>query len=77
MFFFSNIQEQKKIYNPILCSKTYFEGQYLDGYMITNNGAVRISEDGRVKVPSIHKSLQIIIFSEPLHLTLFGIPTKK
>lgn len=75
---FSQIsRSESKVYNPILCSKTYFEGQQLDEYIITNIGAVRISEDGRLKVMSIRKSLQIIIFSEPLHLISIGIPTKK
>lgn len=55
----------------------YFEGQQLDGYIIPNIGAVRISEDGRVIVLLIHKSLQITILSEPLHLISIGIPTKK
>lgn len=54
----------------------YFEGQQLDGDIIPNIGAVRISEDGRVKVLFIHKSLQITIFPEPLHLISIGIPTK-
>lgn len=74
---FSQISRSKgNVYNLILCSKTYFEGQQLDRYIIPNIGAVRISEDGGGKVPCIHKSLQII-FSESLDLISIGIPTKK
>lgn len=70
-------RKDRNVYNPLLCSKTYFEGQQLDGDIITNIGAVRISEDGRVIVLSMHNRSQIIIFPEPLCLIWFGIPMKK
>lgn len=70
-------RRERNVYNPLLCSKTYFEGQQLDGVIITNTGAVRISEDGRVIVLSTYNRLQIIIFSELLCLIWFGIPTMK
>lgn len=69
-------RRERNVYNPLLCSKTYFEGQQLHGDIIINIGAVRISEDGRVIVLSTHNRLQIIIFSEPLCLIWFGIPVK-
>lgn len=70
-------RRERNVYNPLLCSKTYFEGQHLDGDIITNFGAEKISEDGRVIVLPSHNRLQIIIFSEPLCLIWFGIPMKK
>lgn len=54
-----------------------FKGQQLDGNIITNSGADRISEVGRVTVLSTHNKLQVIVFSKPLYLIWFEISMKK
>lgn len=54
-----------------------FKGQQLDGDIITNSGADRISEVGRVTVLSTHNKLQVIVFPKLLYLIWFEISMKK